>query len=134
AATRLPIRSPPLVVTWGKLRASGRTRRPLLTMPGGGHTGARGMDSSRIHQGLLRSTSGSSAGPLPLPSPATGAGEASLREVTSAVGRTRARRIDAQHEDGYGVGGSEGDTNLGSEYVLLLAWMGREKSEAAIAA
>ncbi|NLE58554.1 MAG: squalene--hopene cyclase, partial [Planctomycetes bacterium] len=92
------------------------------------------MDSSRIHQGLLRSTSGSSAGTLPLPSTATGVDEAFLRDVTSAVGRTRAQLLDAQHEDGYWVGELEGDTILESEYILLLAWMGREKSEAAIAA
>jgi squalene-hopene/tetraprenyl-beta-curcumene cyclase len=53
-----------------------------------------------------------------------------LREDASrlhqAIARTRQWLLAAQHADGYWVGELEGDTILESEYILLLAWLGRE--------
>lgn len=39
--------------------------------------------------------------------------------------------LDCQHADGYWVGELEGDTILESEYILLLAWLGRGQSDVA---
>jgi squalene-hopene/tetraprenyl-beta-curcumene cyclase len=91
------------------------------------------MDSSRIQQSMLRFDSSSSAETLPSVS-GMAAVDDFLQEVAAAVGRTRTHLLDEQHEEGYWVGELEGDTILESEYILLLAWMGREKSEVAIAA
>ena len=41
---------------------------------------------------------------------------------------TRDWLIEAQHADGYWVGELEGDTILESEYVLLMAFLGREST------
>jgi squalene-hopene/tetraprenyl-beta-curcumene cyclase len=51
--------------------------------------------------------------------------------LTSAVARTRQWLLDEQHADGYWVGELEGDTILESEYILLLAFLGRHHSETA---
>jgi squalene-hopene/tetraprenyl-beta-curcumene cyclase len=48
-----------------------------------------------------------------------------------AVRRTKDWLITQQHDEGYWVGELEGDTILESEYILLLAWMGRGQSEQA---
>ncbi len=46
-----------------------------------------------------------------------------------AIGRTRTWLLDEQHSDGHWVAELEGDTILESEYVLLLAFLGRHQSE-----
>ncbi len=46
--------------------------------------------------------------------------------VRQAIVRTRQWLLEQQHPDGYWVGELEGDTILESEYILLLAWLGRE--------
>ena len=49
-------------------------------------------------------------------------------EHSSLVGSIEKARnwlLERQHEDGYWLGELEGDTILESEYVLLLAWLGR---------
>jgi len=46
-----------------------------------------------------------------------------------AIARTRDWLLDEQHPDGYWVGELEGDTILESEYILLMAYLGRESSE-----
>lgn len=57
--------------------------------------------------------------------PTTVADELALR-LHQAIARTRQLLLGAQHADGYWVGELEGDTILESEYILLLAWLGRE--------
>lgn len=52
-------------------------------------------------------------------------------EISRAMGRTAAWLRAAQHADGYWCGELEGDTILESEYILLLAWLGRHDSLAA---
>lgn len=51
--------------------------------------------------------------------------------LVEAVARTRDYLLSVQHEDGYWVGELEGDTILESEYILLLAYLGREHSDVA---
>ncbi len=51
-----------------------------------------------------------------------------------AIARTRDYLLSAQHEEGYWVGELEGDTILESEYILLLAFLGRGQSSEAIRA
>jgi len=51
--------------------------------------------------------------------------------VGQAIQRTCTWLLDHQHEAGYWCGELEGDTILESEYILLLAWLGREQSEVA---
>ncbi|HEV3304252.1 MAG TPA: prenyltransferase/squalene oxidase repeat-containing protein, partial [Planctomycetaceae bacterium] len=51
--------------------------------------------------------------------------------LVEAVARTRDHLLSVQHDDGYWVGELEGDTILESEYILLLAYLGRERSEVA---
>src|SRR5205823_10349691 len=63
---------------------------------------------------------------LGLPSTSTVA--SSLRR---AIVQTREWLLGQQHADGYWVGELEGDTILESEYILLLAYLGRENSERA---
>ncbi|HWE38367.1 MAG TPA: squalene--hopene cyclase [Isosphaeraceae bacterium] len=46
-----------------------------------------------------------------------------------ALEATRRRLLEDQHPDGYWVGELEGDTILESEYILLLAYLGRERTE-----
>ena len=46
-------------------------------------------------------------------------------EVRRATGRTADWLRSRQHADGYWCGELEGDTILESEYILLLAWLGR---------
>jgi squalene-hopene/tetraprenyl-beta-curcumene cyclase len=49
-----------------------------------------------------------------------------------AIARTRQWLLAEQHADGHWVGELEGDTILESEYILLLAWLGREQEPAAL--
>jgi squalene-hopene/tetraprenyl-beta-curcumene cyclase len=51
--------------------------------------------------------------------------------LQAAIERTRSCLLGWQHQDGHWVGELEGDTILESEYVLLLAYLGREKSDVA---
>lgn len=54
--------------------------------------------------------------------------------LAASIARTRDYLLSQQAEDGYWLGELEGDTILESEYVLLLAFLGREHSEKAQAA
>jgi squalene-hopene/tetraprenyl-beta-curcumene cyclase len=54
--------------------------------------------------------------------------------LAAAVARTRDYLLSQQSPEGYWVGELEGDTILESEYVLLLAFLGRAGSEQAAAA
>ena len=47
-------------------------------------------------------------------------------ELEAALERTRGWLVSRQHADGHWVGELEGDTILESEYILLLAFLGRE--------
>lgn len=47
------------------------------------------------------------------------------------ISRTRQWLLSEQHPDGYWVGELEGDTILESEYILLLAFLGRQDDEVA---
>ncbi|MFQ5734537.1 MAG: hypothetical protein ACE5KM_21590, partial [Planctomycetaceae bacterium] len=67
------------------------------------------------------------AGGLTAPSPPAVADA----PLSLAIDRTRDYLLGEQHPDGYWVGELEGDTILESEYILLLAWLGREHSETA---
>jgi squalene-hopene/tetraprenyl-beta-curcumene cyclase len=50
-------------------------------------------------------------------------------QLTAAVDRARACLLDLQKPDGHWVGELQGDTILESEYILLLAFLGREGDE-----
>ena len=54
-----------------------------------------------------------------------------LSSVDRAVARTRGWLCDQQHREGYWCGELEGDTILESEYILLLAWLERERTDVA---
>src|SRR4051794_26706237 len=49
--------------------------------------------------------------------------------LQAAVDRARRCLLDQQAADGHWVGELEGDTILESEYVLLMAFLGREREE-----
>src|SRR5581483_6308716 len=51
--------------------------------------------------------------------------------LSSALARTCQWLLGTQHAAGYWVGELEGDTILESEYILLLAYLGRHQSERA---
>ena len=51
--------------------------------------------------------------------------------VRMAIGRTRHWLASRQHDDGHWCAELEGDTILESEYILLLAYLGREDSRPA---
>jgi squalene-hopene/tetraprenyl-beta-curcumene cyclase len=51
--------------------------------------------------------------------------------LSQAIRRTRDYLLAEQHENGYWVGELEGDTILESEYILLMAYLGRESSDTA---
>src|SRR4051794_37798326 len=53
-------------------------------------------------------------------------------ELDRALEATRTRLLEEQHNDGYWVGELEGDTILESEYVLLMAYLGREGDEVCV--
>ncbi len=51
--------------------------------------------------------------------------------LMTAIERTRAYLLGEQHSEGYWLGELEGDSILESEYILLLAYLGRENSDVA---
>ncbi|WP_240928274.1 terpene cyclase/mutase family protein [Thalassoroseus pseudoceratinae] len=51
--------------------------------------------------------------------------------VEAAIGRTTSFMLNEQHEDGFWCAELEGDTILESEYILLLTYLGQERSETA---
>src|SRR5205823_5533946 len=51
--------------------------------------------------------------------------------VSAAVGSAGDWLLARQHDDGHWRGELEGDTILESEYILLLAWLGQERSDIA---
>jgi squalene-hopene/tetraprenyl-beta-curcumene cyclase len=59
------------------------------------------------------------------------AGGELLEATSDAIDRTTGWLLAQQHADGYWCGELEGDTILESEYILLLAWLGREGTEIA---
>ncbi|MGE0378424.1 MAG: prenyltransferase/squalene oxidase repeat-containing protein, partial [Planctomycetaceae bacterium] len=85
------------------------------------------MTSSRLTQGRVRFDVAHSD----LGAPHAGPPSAFAARVGHAVRRTRDHLLSQQHPDGYWVGELQGDSILESEYILLLAWMGREQSEVA---
>ena len=50
-------------------------------------------------------------------------------EVSSAVAKARDALLALQHDDGHWCAELEGDSILQSEYLLLLAWLGLERTE-----
>jgi squalene-hopene/tetraprenyl-beta-curcumene cyclase len=60
--------------------------------------------------------------------------DAEADQIDCAAARSRAWLISRQNTDGHWCAELEGDSILQSEYILLLAWMGREESEDAQAA
>jgi squalene-hopene/tetraprenyl-beta-curcumene cyclase len=63
------------------------------------------------------------------PRPPASATAAELHaQVGTAIGLSRDWLLDRQHADGHWCGELEGDSILESEYILLLAWLGRESS------
>lgn len=54
--------------------------------------------------------------------------------LLKGIARSRDYLLSLQHEDGYWVGELEGDSILESEYILLLAFLGKQDSEEAIQA
>ncbi len=85
------------------------------------------MTSSRLTQGRVRFD----VAHADLAASHAAAPAAVTQQVMRAVRRTRDLLLAQQHGDGYWVGELQGDTILESEYILLLAWMGRENSEIA---
>jgi squalene-hopene/tetraprenyl-beta-curcumene cyclase len=68
----------------------------------------------------------------PTLSPARGAAALSpVADLAPAIERTSQWLSDRQHADGYWCGELEGDSILESEYILLLAFLGRETSDEA---
>src|SRR5262245_61336307 len=55
-------------------------------------------------------------------------------QLDAAIERTSQWLLAQQHGDGHWCAELEGDSILESEYLLLLAWMGRERSDDALAA
>lgn len=55
-------------------------------------------------------------------------------QVSTAIDRTCRWFLDQQQDDGHWCAELEGDTILESEYLLLMAWLGREHSENSLAA
>ncbi len=68
---------------------------------------------------------------IPAPSALLGDGQFSGDPVSSAVAAARDWLLERQHIEGYWIGELEGDTILESEYILLLAYLGRGQSELA---
>jgi squalene-hopene/tetraprenyl-beta-curcumene cyclase len=55
-------------------------------------------------------------------------------DLDRGVNLTESWLLDSQHPDGYWVGELEGDTILESEFVLLMAYLGRERDEVCVKA
>lgn len=58
----------------------------------------------------------------------------SLDDVDSALKDAREGLLGMQHTDGYWCGELEGDSILESEYILLMAFLGREREDACVKA
>ena len=58
---------------------------------------------------------------------------AGVPEVAAAVAKARDALLALRHDDGHWCGELEGDSILQSEYLLLLAWLGRERTPDAAA-
>lgn len=87
------------------------------------------LDARRFSYPIPSSGSGSQTASAPADSardPFSSAGP-----LDDAIRRTREYLLSQQHEDGYWVGELEGDTILESEFILLLAFLGRVDSEQA---
>ena len=87
--------------------------------------------------GVYARTTGVLMGRVSLPSSSTGLATPVLSnplDVDAALSATCQWLIDRQHAHGYWVGELEGDTILESEYVLLLAFLGREGEEVSVKA
>ena len=54
--------------------------------------------------------------------------EGASPDPESAMERTAEWLLERQHDEGYWVGELEGDTILESEYILLMAFLGRERT------
>ena len=78
------------------------------------------MNGDHDGPGFARETAGTSDMPVATTTE-------SLRRVEASRNATRQWLLDRQHADGYWVGELEGDTILESEYVLLMAFLGREE-------
>lgn len=63
-----------------------------------------------------------------------GQAEADLDSVGATLNASRSWLVDEQHADGYWVGELEGDTILESEYVLMMAYLGRHAEEVCVKA
>src|SRR6202012_2147543 len=59
---------------------------------------------------------------------------ATSEQIRAAMGATREWLLDHQQDDGHWVGELEGDTILESEYVLMMAFLGRHGDEACVKA
>ncbi len=64
----------------------------------------------------------------------TGPDPATSDQIRAAMGATRDWLLDHQQEDGHWVGELEGDTILESEYVLMMAFLGRHREEVCVKA
>jgi squalene-hopene/tetraprenyl-beta-curcumene cyclase len=77
-----------------------------------------------------------SSGPIPrphFPSAAQSAAENAATDdfaarISASIGLTRNWLLGRQHADGHWCAELEGDSILESEYILLLAWLGKEQS------
>lgn len=73
--------------------------------------------------------SGSPSTSAPGPRAAHRPAAATQPPLTAALGRARQALLSRQRPDGHWVGELQGDTILESEYVLLMAFLGRERDE-----
>src|SRR4051794_23074258 len=71
--------------------------------------------SARGHERFARRRTSTSTSPS----------SSTLERLDEAMGATSRWLLDQQHAEGYWVGELEGDTILESEYVLLMAYLGR---------
>src|SRR3954454_21533888 len=76
-----------------------------------------GVSAPGIGRLARRLAAGAGAGAMPVPS--------HHDRLSEAMGATSRWLLDRQHGEGYWVGELEGDTILESEYVLLMAYLGR---------
>jgi squalene-hopene/tetraprenyl-beta-curcumene cyclase len=69
-----------------------------------------------------------STAPAIAPAASAGSGDLTTESLRRAIHRTSRWLLDRQAADGHWVGELEGDTILESEFLLLLAFLGREQS------
>lgn len=65
----------------------------------------------------------------PISEPLARSGAAAASRLHTAVRQARQHLLRRQHDDGHWVGELQGDTILESEYILLMAFLGREQEE-----